>query len=276
MSQSDPAPQRAEHTAAPMPAATVHREALTANTVAAILGLAAFAVSFTHVVRLAVRSGQTGWVAVGIATSVELMALAAVTEIRRRSRRGEPTAWPRCVLVLGVVMSLAANLATAQPTAWGYVMAAWPAVAFLSVAAMIETRTLAAPGRTHSPYAPAPVPGVREQPAEIAPDPSDQRVADAARREQPRPGRKAVVAALLDAMRADPDWKPDYPALITATGYSRSWCEKRVAQARAHHAADTRTSPHAPPDGTRPPRTPAAPRPADPPPVPLLAQGTRT
>lgn len=273
MSQHDPAAQHAEHTGAPTAPATVHRDALTANAVAAILGLAAFAVSFTHVVRLAVRSGQTGWVAVGIATSVELMALAAVTEIRRRSRRGEPAAWPRCVLVLGVVMSLAANLATAQSTAWGYVMAAWPAVAFLSVAAMIETRSLAAPLRTHSPYAPAPVPGVSGQPAEIAPDPSGDRVADAARREQPRPGRKAVVAALLDAMRADPDWKPDYRALTAATGYSRSWCEKRVAQARAHHAADART---APPAGARPTRTPTPARPAEPPALPLLAQGTRT
>lgn len=102
------------------------RDAATANIVAAVLGLSAFAVSFTHVQRLAVRSGQIGWVADGIAASVELMALAAVTEMRRRRRQGEQVNWPRGVLVLGVVMSLAANLATAQPTVWGFIMAAWP------------------------------------------------------------------------------------------------------------------------------------------------------
>ena len=119
---------------------TVGWDAVMANATAGVLGVAAFAVSFTHVRDTATTAGQDGWVATAIAISVELMALAAVTEIRRRGRRGQRAVWPWCVLTLGVTMSLAANLATAQPTGWGYVMAGWPAVAFLSVAVMIETR----------------------------------------------------------------------------------------------------------------------------------------
>ena len=115
-------------------------DTILANTIAGVLGAAAFAVSFTHVRDTAARAGQGGLVAVAIAVSVELMALAAITEIRRRTRRGEQARWPRCVLVLGVAMSLASNLATAQHTTWGYVMAGWPAIAFLAVAGMLETR----------------------------------------------------------------------------------------------------------------------------------------
>ncbi len=94
---------------------SARRDTFVANTIAAVLGVAAFTVSFSHVVRVAARAGQTGWVSYGPAASVELMALAAVTEIRRRSRHGERAWCPRCVLVIGVAMTLAANLATAAP-----------------------------------------------------------------------------------------------------------------------------------------------------------------
>lgn len=120
-------------------------DALVANAVALVLGVAAFSVSFTHVMDVAAEHGQRGWVAKAIATSVELMALAAVAEIRRRAAKGEPRWVAVCVLLLGVTMSLAANLATAAPGAWGKAMAAWPAIAFLAVAVLVETRTAPAP-----------------------------------------------------------------------------------------------------------------------------------
>jgi Protein of unknown function (DUF2637) len=116
-------------------------DALVANGIALVLGTAAFSVSFTHVMRVASEHGQGGWVAKAIATSVELMALASVAEIRRRKSRGEPVWVAVGVLLLGVAMSLASNLATAAPGAWGKTMAAWPAVAFLAVATLVESRT---------------------------------------------------------------------------------------------------------------------------------------
>jgi hypothetical protein len=44
------------------------------------------------------------------------------------------------VLAGGVLLSLAANLAQAQPTAWGRIVAAVPSAAFLVAVSMIERR----------------------------------------------------------------------------------------------------------------------------------------
>lgn len=62
-----------------------------------------------------------------------------------------------------------------------------------------------------------------------------------------RPGKDEIVAELANAIAADPDWTPDYAALMTRTGFSRSWCEKRVAEARTAarpglHAVPNRAS----------------------------------
>lgn len=57
---------------------------------------------------------------------------------------------------------------------------------------------------------------------------------------------------------ADEDWTPDYAELTRTTGYARSWCEKRVGEAR-RAVEDARTQPFAeairtePPTGTQPP-----------------------
>lgn len=54
---------------------------------------------------------------------------------------------------------------------------------------------------------------------------------------------RAVVAAELAAQitaaaAAGRTWRPDYPALMTRTGFGRSWCEKAVRAARDLAAAD--------------------------------------
>ncbi|MEY9846084.1 uncharacterized membrane protein (UPF0136 family) [Streptacidiphilus sp. BW17] len=239
-------------------------DAPTADIVVGILGVCAFAVSFKHVVQTADRAGQTGWVAYAIAVSVELMAIGAVSELRRRKLRGHPARWPRGVLVLGVVMSLAANLAVAQSTPWGYVMAAWPAVAFLAAAGIIESRpadrpTAAAPSEPADPPAETdegadadvtdedPAATAEQSPAQQVEQPQEQEPAEAdtgpGPDDQPnppqpprqRPTRLRVMTDLLTAMRADPHWRPDYDELTRTTGYGRSWCEKRVAEARTLH-----------------------------------------
>ncbi|MFJ2864933.1 DUF2637 domain-containing protein [Kitasatospora sp. NPDC087314] len=236
------------------------RDALTADLTVGILGVCAFAVSFTHVVQTATEAGQTGWVAYAIAVSVELMALGAVAEIRRRKRARQPARWPRGVLVLGVAMSLAANLAVARPTPWGYVMAAWPSLAFLAAAGIIESRPSGRPPGA-APSLPADADTHEHQdvaadpppPAKLPAEPDDQShaddpvdAADDAEADEPdeqpateppteRPSKLRVITDLLAAMRADPDWRPDYDELTTSTGYSRSWCEKRVADARTLH-----------------------------------------
>ena len=72
----------------------------------------------------------------------------AARERQRDQRLGVATrrlSWPAIVLAGGVGLSLAANLAQAQPTAWGRVVAAVPPVAFLVAVSMIERRAARRP-----------------------------------------------------------------------------------------------------------------------------------
>jgi hypothetical protein len=133
-------------------------------------------------------------------------------------------------------MTLGANLATATPNLWGYVVAGWPPVAFLVVAGLIETRPTRTRRRlTDVHIGPSPTPPV-PAPTALAEGPSTE---DA---------RDTVVDQLADQIRTTPGWRPDYAALQARTGRSRSWCEKRVAEARAlAHAATDNSAATAPP-----------------------------
>lgn len=110
--------------------------------IAAVLGVAAFAASFTHVRQVAASHGQVGWVAWAIAASVELLALVAMLEMRRKLRTV-----PVLCLALGAALSVAANLETSDGTLWGGIMAGWPAAAFLATVALVETRPERRPTR---------------------------------------------------------------------------------------------------------------------------------
>jgi hypothetical protein len=115
-----------------------HARLATATTVT--LAGSAFAGSFRHVVQTAEAHGQDGWMAYVIAVSVELMAAVSILEIQSRRNHELPYRGPVATLTLGIVMSVAANLACAQPSVWGWVVAGWPSVAFIAVALMVETR----------------------------------------------------------------------------------------------------------------------------------------
>lgn len=106
-----------------------------------LAGIAA-AGSFTHIRDLAEKSGQHGWMAWAVAVSIDLTCVMAARERQRDAARGVKggVTWPTVVLVGAVVLTLAANLATAQPTVWGWIMAAVPAAAFLVAVSMLERR----------------------------------------------------------------------------------------------------------------------------------------
>ena len=96
----------------------------------ALLALIAGTVSYLHMHMLVARHGQPGWVAALTPLSVDGMIVAASTTLladSRSGRRGGVLPW--ALLVAGSVASLAANVAVAEPTLIGRVIAAWPSFA---------------------------------------------------------------------------------------------------------------------------------------------------
>ena len=115
----------------------------------------------------------------------------AARERQRDQRLGIATrrlSWPSVVLAGAVALSLAANLAQAQPDAWGRIVAAVPSVAFLVAVSMIERRAARHPepaqgqdggaGEPSAPGRPSPVPGA----GDASQDGGDEALLAAARR----------------------------------------------------------------------------------------------
>src|ERR1700733_10266230 len=96
----------------------------------ALLALIAGNVSYLHMHLLVELHGQPGWVAALTPLSVDGMIVAAATTLLADSRSGRRGGvLPLALLVAGSVASLAANVAVAEPTVIGRVIAAWPSFA---------------------------------------------------------------------------------------------------------------------------------------------------
>ncbi|MET7333452.1 DUF2637 domain-containing protein [Nonomuraea sp. NPDC005650] len=126
-----------------------------------VLAAIAGAGSFTHIRDTATEHGQTGWMSWAVAVCIDLTCVMAARERQRDKKTGNrrrgPLSWPVLVLTGGVVLSLAANLAQAAPTVWGWITAATPAAAFLIAVSMLERRaTRPEPSAIPAPSSPAP------------------------------------------------------------------------------------------------------------------------
>lgn len=114
-----------------------------------VLAVIAAVGSFDHISSLAAKYGQVGWRSWAVAVCIDLMCVMAAREIQRDRRTGRPRrgliSWPSLVLAGGIVLTLAANLAEADPSAWGWILAATPAAAFLIAMSMLERRAGHAP-----------------------------------------------------------------------------------------------------------------------------------
>src|SRR5215813_11262445 len=98
-----------------------------------LLALIAGTVSYLHMHALVELHGQPGWVAVLTPLSVDGMIVAASTTLLADSRSGSRGGvLPRTLLVVGSVASLAANVAVAEATVTGRVIAAWPSFALIA------------------------------------------------------------------------------------------------------------------------------------------------
>ena len=109
-------------------------EAIRRTTTASVVLLAGIAaiVSYRHMHTLALEHGETPWTAALIPLSVDGMIVASSMSLLLDSRRGTrsgPLPW--ALLLVGSTASLAANVAVAEPTLYGRVIAAWPSLALI-------------------------------------------------------------------------------------------------------------------------------------------------
>src|SRR5216683_3737730 len=114
----------------------------------ALLALIAGTVSYLHMHTLVALHGQPGWVAALTPLSVDGMIVAASTTLladSRSGRRGGVLPW--ALLVAGSVASLAANVAVAQPSLIGRVIAAWPSFALTASFELLTGQVRRSAGR---------------------------------------------------------------------------------------------------------------------------------
>jgi hypothetical protein len=106
--------------------------AVAARGSAVVVALVAGASSFRHIAEVAIRYGEHPWVAYALPWSIDglmVVATAAMIEDQRNNRRPRWSA--RLAFAFGVIASLGANIASAQPSIGARVVAAVPAVALL-------------------------------------------------------------------------------------------------------------------------------------------------
>jgi hypothetical protein len=123
------------------PTAVVRIEAVVQAVILLLMGGMAGAASFVHIHDLTVQHGQPSWIGWANAIVIELMSIVAGLDIRRRKRAGQPIASVVAVLLAAVTISLAAQVATAEPSLWGWIVAAMPALGLLAVVKIVLART---------------------------------------------------------------------------------------------------------------------------------------
>jgi len=143
--------------------------------VTVVLGGIGGAAGFTHTHDWAVHHGQTGWLAWADAVVIEGIAIVAGFEVRRDHQQGKTKllTFPMAVLVAGFGIQMTAQVALAEPTPGGWLLAAMPALGFLVVVKLLlrrapnqpTTRTAPARATTAPPPNPAPAPMPAESPA---------------------------------------------------------------------------------------------------------------
>jgi hypothetical protein len=117
-----------------------------------LLALIAGTVSYLHMHLLVALHGQPGWVAALTPLSVDGMIVAASTTLLADSRSGRKGGGlPWALLVAGSVASLLANVAVAEPTLIGRVIAAWPSFALTASYELLTRQVRRSSASTDSP-----------------------------------------------------------------------------------------------------------------------------
>jgi hypothetical protein len=111
-----------------------------------------------HMHMLVELHGQPGWMAALTPLSVDGMIVAASTTLlsdSRSGRRGDVLPWT--LLAIGSVASLTANVAVAEPTTAGRVIAAWPSFALIAAYELLmrQIRRNSSGGRAIAGFSPS-------------------------------------------------------------------------------------------------------------------------
>jgi hypothetical protein len=120
---------------------TARTEAIVQITILLFMGGMAGAASFVHIHDLTVQHGQPSWIGWANAVVIELMSIVAGLDIRRRTRASQPAGYVLGVLLAAAGVSLAAQVAEAEPSIWGWTVAALPALGLLAVVKIVLSRT---------------------------------------------------------------------------------------------------------------------------------------
>ncbi|KOX09307.1 hypothetical protein ADK66_10800 [Micromonospora sp. NRRL B-16802] len=164
------------------------------------IGTMAGAAAFTHVHDLSVAHGQPHWIGWANAVAVELMAIYLGLELRARRRARRPVGLVAALLVAFALLSLAVQVAEAEPSVWGWIVAAVPSLAFLALVKVVLSNAPATP--------PAPEP---DQPpvdwyeAPEQADPEPERPADPVPPAVPAPAVISAPAAVLPPRVVQPN-----------------------------------------------------------------------
>ena len=186
--------------------------------VAVVLGGIGAAAGFTHTHNWADHHGQHGWLAWADAVVIEGITTVAGFEIHRDHQAGRraPVSLPVVVLVVGFLVQMAAQVAEAEPTPAGWLLAAMPALGFLTVVKLLMRRLPAEPAADEK-AAPAPdqqhdhpVPTVRLR----LPAAMQQAIADTARAVAAE-GRELTTADIRAAARVGEDMAQRILASLT-------------------------------------------------------------
>ncbi|WP_328855381.1 DUF2637 domain-containing protein [Microbispora hainanensis] len=114
----------------------------------ALLALIAAVVSFRHMHELCLRYGEDHLAAVLIPLAVDGLIVVASMSIllaNRNGSRGGILAWS--LLVVGSLVSLAANVAVAEPSVIGRIIAAWPSAALVGSYELLMSQLRQCAGR---------------------------------------------------------------------------------------------------------------------------------
>lgn len=192
---------------------------IAARVAAVLVALVAGSASYSHIVDVATGAGERAAVALALPLAIDgliVVGVAALLEDRRRGLR--PRGVARLAVLVGVVATLAANIASAEPSWTARLVAVAAPVCFL-----LSVEVLTRSGRPRD-VTPAPEPVTRKsQPAEVAASGHGRKaagsVSDRDRSGAPR-RRGQAAGKVAAAMAASPD--ASVAELARLAGVSRS------------------------------------------------------